>query len=84
MIALYIILAILVVFLIVVLARTAAFRPTADPEESFEDVDFGRDAAVEALGKLVQCRTVSSSDPAKEDNAEFDRLTGMLPDCTPM
>lgn len=83
MIALYIILAILVVFLIVVLARTAAFRPTADPEESFEDVDFGRDAAVEALGKLVQCRTVSSSDPAKEDNAEFDRLTGMLPGLYP-
>lgn len=79
MIILYIILAILVVFLAVVLLRTAAFRPKPAPEQVFEDVGFDRDAAVTALGELVKCRTVSSTDPAEEDDAEFDRLTGMLP-----
>jgi len=83
MIALYIILAILVVFLIVVLLRTAAFRPKAAPEEVFEDVGFDGDAAIGALGQLVRCRTVSDADREKEDNAEFGKLTGLLPELYP-
>ena len=83
MIALYIILALIVIFLAAVLIRTAAFRPQPEEGESFEDVSFDRDAAVSDLAALVKCRTVSDADASKEDNAEFDKLTGMLPELYP-
>jgi len=83
MIVLYIILALIVIFLAAVLIRTAAFRPQSEEGESFEDVSFDRDAAVSDLAALVKCRTVSDADTANEDDAEFDRLTGMLPELYP-
>ena len=77
MIVLYIILALIVVFLAAVLIRTAAFRPTAEESGSFEDVSFDRDTAISDLAALVKCKTVSDADETNEDGAEFDRLTGM-------
>lgn len=83
MIVLYIILALIVVFFAVVFIRTAAFRPKAEKPKTFEDVSFDRDAAVNALASLVRCRTVSDPDASREDSAEFDKLTGMLPHLYP-
>ncbi len=83
MTVLYIIFALIAVFIAVVLIRTAAFKPEADAKEDFGEVAFNRDAAVSNLASLVKCRTVSSEDPALEDNAEFDKLTDMLPQLFP-
>ena len=79
----WIILAAIVVFLAVILIRAAMFKPLDDGKKEFEDVDFDRDAAVSALAELVKCRTVSSYDPALEDDAEFEKLIGKLPELYP-
>ena len=79
MLALYIILGVLALFLLVIAVRTAFFRPKAQPPVSGEEVSFNRDKAVNALGELVKCKTVSYNDHTLEDDAEFQKLIGMLP-----
>ena len=83
MIVLYLVLAVLVLLLAVVLLRTAAFRPKAEPTAPCEPVEFDREAAVSRLQQLVRCRTVSYTDAAKEDPAEFEKLIGLLPQLYP-
>ena len=79
----WIILGIVALLLLVLLIRAAAFRPKAQPPLSEETVSFDRDAAVDALQKLVQCKTVSYNDRASEDEAEFRKLIDLLPGLYP-
>ena len=44
---------------------------------------FDRDAAVKSLAELVKCKTVSYYDHALEDDAEFEKLIGKLPELFP-
>lgn len=83
MIVLYIILAVLVLLLAVVLLRTAAFRPKAEAFRTYAPVEFDREAAVTNLQQLIRCRTVSYTDAAKEDPAEFEKLIALLPELYP-
>ena len=83
MIALIVVLAALAALLAVVLIRTAGFKPAAREKQVFGDVNFDRDTAEEALAELVKCRTVSYFDPADEDDAEFEKLIGKLPELYP-
>ena len=69
----------LIIFLAVILIRAAAFKPKAQPKADTTPVDFDKDAAVESLRELVQCKTVSYMDPALEDDAEFEKLISKLP-----
>ncbi|MBO4831300.1 MAG: M20/M25/M40 family metallo-hydrolase [Oscillospiraceae bacterium] len=80
---LYVILALIVLFLIVIVCRALAFRPKPEIPAEQDEVAFDRDGAVRALAELVRCRTVSYSEPGKEDDAEFDKLTDMLPELYP-
>ena len=75
----YICIGLAVLFLGVIFIRTALFRPKTAPVTESEPVDFDRDGATAALQKLVQCRTVSYYDHALEDEAEFEKLIGLLP-----
>ena len=75
----YIILGLLALLVAVILIRTALFRPKTMPVAESEPVTFDREAAVDALQALVQCRTVSYYDHALEDDGEFEKLIGMLP-----
>ena len=75
----WIVLAVLAVLIAVILVRTALFRPKEQKEEKYEEISFDREAALGALAALVRCRTVSSEDPAKEDDAEFEKLIALLP-----
>ncbi len=79
----WIILALIVVFLAVILIRTAMFKPKDSGKKEFEEVEFDRAAAVNALGELVKCRTVSYSDHSLENDAEFEKLIGKLPELYP-
>lgn len=79
----YVILGIVVLLFAVVLIRTALFRPKAQPPVADETVEFDRDAAINALSQLVKCKTVSYNDPALEDDAEFEKLIGLLPGLYP-
>lgn len=83
MIALYIILALIVIFLAVVLIRTAGFKPPVKENTEPAPVEFDKDAAVKNLQTLVRCRTVSYRDGTKEDNAEFEKLINLLPELFP-
>jgi len=79
----YIILAIVVIFIVVLLARTLAFKPKDEGTKIFEEITFDKDAAINSLAELIKCKTVSDYDPAKEDNAEFEKLIAKLPNLYP-
>ncbi|MBE6913360.1 MAG: M20/M25/M40 family metallo-hydrolase [Ruminococcaceae bacterium] len=75
--------ALILLFLAVVLVRTLRFRPGEQTASAAEAVEFDRDGAVRTLAALVRCRTVSYCERALEDDAEFDKLTDMLPQLFP-
>ena len=79
----YIILGVVALLLAVLLIRAAAFRPKVQPPLTEETVSFDKDAAVDALQKLVQCKTISYNDRAAEDEAEFRKLIDLLPGLYP-
>ena len=79
----YIILGVFLLFLAVILIRAMLYKPKAQPAVSHEAVEFDREAAITALQKIVQCKTVSSNDPAQEDDAEFEKLISLLPSLYP-
>jgi len=79
MVVLYCFLGLIALLLLVVLVRTAMFRPKKDMAAETVPVEFDRDAAVRALQKLIQCRTVSYYDHALEDDEAFEKLIGLLP-----
>ena len=70
-------------FLAVVLVRALTFRPKKQKPLDMTPVDFDKDAAVSALQKLVQCKTVSNVDKALEDQQEFQKLIDLLPGLYP-
>ena len=79
----YLILGIVAVFLAVILIRTLAFRPKAQPSVDDEQLSFDREAAIQSLAQLVQCKTVSYNDKQLEDDAEFKKLISLLPGLYP-
>ena len=79
----YLILALVLVFVAIIALRTIRFTPKPQPSISNEEFDFDKAAAVDALTQLVRCKTISYNDHALEDNAEFDKLIGLLPGLYP-
>jgi len=79
----FILMCLLAVFIGTVAARTVCFKPKAQPPVSDEEVTFDKDAYVNALAQLVRCKTVSYNDPSAEDDAEFEKLIGLLPGLYP-
>lgn len=79
MMIVYILLALLAALLLVILVRTAAFKPKEQPVEEPEKLEFDGEAAIDALGQLIRCKTVSFYDKAQEDDGEFEKLIGLLP-----
>ena len=80
---LYAIIALIVVFLLVIVCRALAFKPKPETLSEPEEISFDREGAVRNLASLVRCRTVSCPDTEQEDDAEFDKLTDMLPELYP-
>ena len=78
-----VILGILAAFIAVILVRTLRFTPKPQPDLSQETVEFDRDAAVDALGQLIRCKTISYNDHALEDDGEFEKLISLLPSLYP-
>ena len=77
------ILAILLVFLAVLVIRALLFTPKPQPAQDLTPAEFDKDAAVSALQRLVQCKTISYNDHSLEDHAEFRKLIDMLPELYP-
>ncbi len=76
-------LAALLIFLAVLLLRALSFRPKAQPKLLPREEPFDTQRAAENLRRLVRCKTVSYRDPALEDEAEFEKLIGLLPELYP-
>ncbi len=73
----------LLLLIAVIIVRTLMFVPKkTDPVDDTE-VSFDRDASIRALAELVKCRTVSYTDTSLEDDAEFEKLIGKLPELYP-
>ena len=83
MFVLWLILAALAVLVAVVLVRTVRFTPGPAPTVPAGEETIDRDKAVENLRTLVRCRTVSNTDRALEDEAEFEKLIHTLPELYP-
>ena len=68
-----------------VFASTLLFRPRASATPSLltEEENFDKDGAVSALQQMVRCKTVSNTDPALEDDAEFEKFIALLPELYP-
>ena len=79
----YILLGIVAAFLAVILIRTLNFKPKAQPEISNEEVSFDRDAAIDALGQLIRCKTVSNRYEDLVDQNEFQKFRDLLKDRYP-
>lgn len=79
----YVILGAVILVLAVLILRALLFHPKAKEQEQPEAISFNAQAAVDALQQLVQCKTVSYNDPALEDDAEFEKLLGLLPKLYP-
>lgn len=79
----YALLAAVAILLAVMIIRTACFKPKAGPKIDDEVMVFDKDAAINALGELVKCKTVSYYDKTLEDDAEFEKLIALLPKLYP-
>ena len=79
----WIVLGLFALLIAVLLLRAASFLPKPQKPLENETVTFDRDAAVTALQKLVQCKTISYNDPAMEDDAEFKKLIALMPTLYP-
>ena len=79
------ILLMLLIFLCILVVRALLLKPEKMPEAvvAAEDEEIHEEDTVRHMQALIRCRTVSSSDPEKEDPKEFDRLTGLLPSLFP-
>lgn len=75
--------AVVVLFIAVILIRTLRFTPKPNVKTIDTPEEFDREKSVTNLQALVRCKTVSDYDPAKEDEAEFQKLIGLLPKLYP-
>ena len=79
----YAIAGIVALFFAVILVRTLRFTPKAQPAAKPDAVEFDSQAAIDALATLIRCKTISYSDHSLEDDAEFEKLIGLLPGLYP-
>ena len=79
----FILMCLLAIFIGTIAARTACFKPKPQPKADPKSVAFDQDAAVDALSRLIRCKTVSYTDHALEDNAEFEKFIALLPELYP-
>lgn len=74
---------VLAVIVLIVIIRTLAFKPKEQKLPEIESEEFDKDGVIEALQKLIRCKTVSYYDRSLEDDAEFEKLIALLPSLYP-
>ena len=75
--------ALLVAFLLVLLIRTAMFRPKKEEIIRSEAVVLDGEKAVSDLAEMIRCRTVSDKERENEDEGEFEKFKALLPTLFP-
>ncbi|MCQ2387272.1 MAG: M20/M25/M40 family metallo-hydrolase [Clostridia bacterium] len=69
--------------LIVVLVRTASFKPKDNAKVIETEEVFDKEKTISNLQQLIRCKTVSNRDPKLEDEKEFKKLIDLLPSLYP-
>ena len=82
-IAISVISALLVAFLLVVLIRTLLFVPKKRETAEVAPVFVNGEKAAGDLSEMIKCKTVSHSDPSLDDEGEFERFEKLLPTLFP-
>ena len=80
---LWLILAALAVFAVVLAARAAACRPSGEHYGPREDIQVDGEGAVQRLAQLVRIPPVSDYDEAKVDEAQFEKFREKLKELYP-
>ena len=75
--------AVLAALIAVIIIRTLLFRPRPLTKADDDTVVLDEERVVKNLQELVRCKTISSYDPALEDDGEFEKLIGLLPTLYP-
>lgn len=70
-------------FIAVLLIRTLNFRPLPEPSPEKTEEQFDEEKAIRHLQALIRCRTESYADKSLENDAEFQKLTSLLPELFP-
>lgn len=73
----------LIVFIAVILIRTAMFKPHREETPESISPEFDGEYAVKTLAEMIKCRTVSSREKNNEDEKEFDKFKELLPKLFP-
>ena len=83
MIILFIILAIIIIFLAVLLIRAAMFKPHEELTPSGDRIELDNDRIVNDMVQMIRCKTVSYNDESLIDKAEFKKFQDLLPQLYP-
>ncbi len=83
MIALYIILGLIALFLAVVIVRTLMFTPKKLDDVKSEPVFVNVEKATADLAEMLKCKTISDTNPENEDKEEFLKFQRLLPSLFP-
>jgi carboxypeptidase PM20D1 len=76
-------LCVFIVFIAVLLFRTAAFRPPADKPCAIENVAVNAEETAAHLARMIRCKTVSSLDGLNVNKNEFDKFRSLLAELYP-
>lgn len=83
MIALWIVLGLVALFLAVILIRALLFKPLPESETEAALPEFDRQKAIDDLQAMIRCKTVSDKNKENEDEGEFEKLLNLLPQMFP-
>ncbi len=67
----------------IVLIRALTFKPKKQITVEQQTTTFNEQGAIDALGELIKCKTVSDANPSKENPKEFEKLITLLPKLYP-
>lgn len=80
----YIILALILLWLAVILIRAAMFKPYPEPETVEEQVTLQEEKIIKDMSDMIKCKTVSYSDMSFMDMKEFEKFQLLLAERFPL
>ena len=75
---LWMIIALLLCFILVILLRTLTFRPKAQEPVVAEEVTLDHEKIIADMADMIRCKTVSNRDESLVDRAEFAKFETLL------
>lgn len=78
MMILWIVLALLVIFIGILVVRALMFKPLPKPQVAAESIDIDEAGALERFSAMIRLKTVSSLDADKEFPEEFEKFRDLL------